>query len=266
MKKRYSPPSSALPSLSYTLTFESFRINGFTLEGLKIKRWLLFFNMLNGSTYTNIIKDFQVRAEVFDEIDVEAEVRAKVDEDKANKVKTMAQMGLEVFIETQIRSAAIGINVTITQSYIAQLIGWDKQGMFEVKTSKTSKYTEEIKEKLLQIPSDYDKIKNMHNNYIILFRIIIHCLIPREGSIDQISWDHKQIILFLVNDQKVNLAATFSIIFVRLLEKLRKIRRRMYPMQDYYLRCSIRVDSMTLGRNMVHSQNLICGLQICDSY
>lgn len=47
----------------------------------------------------------------------------------------------------------------------------------------------------------------MHNAYKLLFRIIIGCLIPREGCSNQISWDHKHFIWFLVNHERLDLDA-----------------------------------------------------------
>jgi len=47
----------------------------------------------------------------------------------------------------------------------------------------------------------------MNQDSRIFFRIIVGYLIPREGSTDQVSWDHKQIILFLTKSEKVNLIA-----------------------------------------------------------
>lgn len=40
-----------------------------------------------------------------------------------------------------------------------------------------------------------------------MFKILISCLIPREGNTDQISWDHKHFIFYLKNEYKIKLYA-----------------------------------------------------------
>lgn len=50
-------------------------------------------------------------------------------------------------------------------------------------------------------------MKNTRIEYKLMFTILIGCLIPREESSDQISWDHKNFIWFLVNKELINLPA-----------------------------------------------------------
>lgn len=47
----------------------------------------------------------------------------------------------------------------------------------------------------------------MKDEFKLLFKILINCLIPREGSTYQISWDHKHFIFYLKNEDKINLSA-----------------------------------------------------------
>lgn len=53
-------------------------------------------------------------------------------------------------------------------------------------------------------------MKNLHLPFRLLFKIIITCLIPEEGSSYQISWDHKYFLWFLINKQPLNLSAYIS--------------------------------------------------------
>jgi len=53
-----------------------------------------YFNMLNGSSYTKLVKDFWVRSEVIDEEAAKREEDQKVAEDKKLKGKSRAEMGL----------------------------------------------------------------------------------------------------------------------------------------------------------------------------
>lgn len=63
----------------------------------------------------------------------------------------------------------------------------------------------------------------MKTNFKLLFKILIGCLIPREGSIDQISWDHKHFIFLLVNEDKINLP---TYILNHLCEAIKESKKR----------------------------------------
>ena len=70
--------------------------------------------MLNGPTYVNLAKDFWVRAEVFDQEAAILEERQAVARDPSLKRKSRREMGLEPFRRLEIRSAVMGIPITIT--------------------------------------------------------------------------------------------------------------------------------------------------------
>ena len=61
--------------------------------------------MLNGTTYTNLVKYFWVRVEVFNQYEVDKELRLKKEESVKNKGKTRQELGLNEFLETEIRSS-----------------------------------------------------------------------------------------------------------------------------------------------------------------
>lgn len=56
-----------------------------------------YFNILNGPTYSILIKDFWARVGVYDEFAALVEVRNVVENDKSLKGKIMAKMGLKEF-------------------------------------------------------------------------------------------------------------------------------------------------------------------------
>ena len=68
-----------------------------------------YFHMLNGPTYVELVKDFWVRAEVYDEeASMNEEIQAVIS-NPSLKGKTRKEMGLETFNETEIRSAVMGV-------------------------------------------------------------------------------------------------------------------------------------------------------------
>jgi len=71
-----------------------------------------YFEMLNGQTYVTLVKDFWVRAEVYDvEAAKEEEIKAVI-KDSSLSGKTRQEMGLESFRQTEIRSSVMGIPIT----------------------------------------------------------------------------------------------------------------------------------------------------------
>lgn len=96
-------------------------------------------------------------------------------------------------------------------------------------TKESSLEAEVIKTMLFVYYDDFGKVKNMKTPYTLLFKILIGCLIPREGSIDQISWDHRHFIWYLVNKDKINMS---GYIFHHLCEDIKeskKHKRRNVP-------------------------------------
>jgi len=89
-------------------------------QGVDISSYILlqdfggYFEILNGPTYENLVKDFWVRAEVYDERAAAREEREKIAGDKSQEGKTREKMRLVEFKETDIRSAVMGISISIT--------------------------------------------------------------------------------------------------------------------------------------------------------
>ena len=96
--------------------FESFEANDCKLKKyFESQGWMNYFNLLNGPTYSTLVKDFWVRAEVYDEFSAQTEERMAIQNNKKLKGKTRAEMGLNEFKCIEIRSAVMGLEVTITQ-------------------------------------------------------------------------------------------------------------------------------------------------------
>lgn len=143
--------------------------------------------MLNGPTYPHLVKDFWVRAEAYDEFIIFVEENQKVVEDNSLRGKNRKEMGLKEFKEMEIRFVVMGVSVTITQKIIAKLLGVSTMGMCTLNTKESHPEAEVIKTKLFGNSDDFGKVKNMNTPYKLPFKILSGCLIPKEGSIDQIS-------------------------------------------------------------------------------
>lgn len=137
-------------------------------------------------------------------------------------------MGLKELEEVDIVLAVMGVDVTITQMTIAKLSRVKKIGRFILNTKESSLKADAIKTSLFELSEDacsssnFGKVKNMKIGFKLLFKILIGCLIPREGNTGQISWDHKHFIFYLVNEDKINLP---TYIFHHLCETIKEINK-----------------------------------------
>src|SRR4030042_7096379 len=86
--------------------------------------------MLNGPTYTELVKLFWIKAFVFTEEDAVAEEESVVRSNQAMKGKNRVEMGLSEFIETEVRSNVLGLDMVITESMIRKLLQIPSGGLF----------------------------------------------------------------------------------------------------------------------------------------
>lgn len=115
------------------------------------------------------------------------------------------------------------IGVVITHKIIFRLLCTPNSGRFVVGTKDNSPEANAIKWCLCLFNNDdnlgsSDKVKNMKREFRLLFKILIGCVIPREGSTGQISWDHKHFIFYLKSEDGINLS---SYIFNHLCEAIK---------------------------------------------
>ncbi|MCI27626.1 hypothetical protein A2U01_0048825, partial [Trifolium medium] len=98
--------------------FESLKLNDFDIEELFINQgWKRYFDMLNGPIYSNMVKEFWMKAQVFDEVSARMEEESLVRENPSLKDKTRKEMGLEEFNGTVIKSVLVGLEITISRAH-----------------------------------------------------------------------------------------------------------------------------------------------------
>jgi len=121
------PKTMAIPfeafevQIESPVDFESLKRNGMNLDALMAAQQMFpYFNMLNGPTYVKLVKDLWVRAEVYDLDAAKVEELQAVTKDPSLRGKTRKEMNLEPFRQTEIRSAVMGIPITITEEVIAK--------------------------------------------------------------------------------------------------------------------------------------------------
>jgi len=163
-----------------------------------------YFTMLNGLTYEELVKDFWIRAEVYDREVAKMEEFDKIEGDESLKGKTRADMGLEEFKRTEIRSAVMGISVTITQDIIARAARCSNEGKFQWNMSKTSSWVKTVK-KVFHKDRPTNKFFDMQKEHRVLQKLVLDCFLQRGGGTVTMSVDHNVFLYFLNNFEKVNL-------------------------------------------------------------
>jgi len=105
-----------------------------------------YFNMLNSPTYKNLVRHFWVRAHVYDKKAAKLEETEKILIDPTLEGKSREEMGLEPFIDTEIRTSIMGITVFISQDVISYVIRRASEGSFKdgLENNKTSPQNEVV--------------------------------------------------------------------------------------------------------------------------
>ena len=112
------------------------------------QQWGPFFQMLNGPTYTELVKLFWIKAFVFTEVDAAAEEESVVRNNPSMKGKNRAEMGLSEFTETEVRSNVLGLDMVITESMIRKLLQIPSGGLFFLGQKGESDHAELIEKTL----------------------------------------------------------------------------------------------------------------------
>ncbi|MCI20620.1 hypothetical protein A2U01_0041782 [Trifolium medium] len=115
-------------------------------------------------------------------------------------------MGLKDFKGVEIRSTVVGLNITIPKAHFVKLLELEGQGKVISEYKKDEHYREAIKKNMFIIEEALGKSKSMNDNCRVLFKILISSILPREGGVDTISWEHKHLLYFLLSGHKINLA------------------------------------------------------------
>jgi len=205
------PKTMAIPLESFEVQvespvdFASLKRNGMNLDALMGAQQLYaYFNMLNGPTYVKLVKDFWVKAEVYDIDAAKVEELQAVARDPSLKGKTRKEMGLEPFRQTEIRSAVMGIPITITEEVIAKACRVAPTGRFLWNVSRKHPLLEIFTTVVLR-GNPATKLVEIEGHHRMLLKFITDCFFQKGGGSDQPSVDHKLVLYFLVAYEKINL-------------------------------------------------------------
>ncbi|KAK2411278.1 hypothetical protein QL285_046571 [Trifolium repens] len=188
---------------------ESIRVNGFAEVAHLYKKQGLeyYFDLLNGPTYTEMVKEFWMKASVITRDVYDRKVKEKIKENPEFKERTPEEMGLRSFISTEIESFVAGFRISIRLCHILEALKLKRDGVIIKHSDEAGPDVDEYLFKPKTNPKD--KLE-WTNNCKIIYRILIDSVLPKLGGTDQISSVQK---LFTFNVAKGNIVDIGRLIF-----------------------------------------------------
>ncbi|KAK2410438.1 hypothetical protein QL285_045801 [Trifolium repens] len=188
---------------------ESIRVNGFAEVVHLYKRQGLeyYFDLLNGPTYTELVKEFWMKASVITRDVYNKKVREKIEENPELQDRTPEEMGLRSFVSTEIESFLAGFRISIRLCHILEALKLKRDGLVLKHTDEAGPDVEEYIFKPKVNPKDKFE---WTNNCKIIYRILIDSVLPKLGGTDQISSLQK---LFTFHVAKGNFVDVGKLIF-----------------------------------------------------
>ena len=133
-----------------------------------------------------------------------AEELQAVTRDPSLRGKTRKEMGLEPFRQTDIRSAVMGIPLTITEEVIAKACRVAPTGRFLWNVSRNHPLLDSFKSVVLN-GNPATKLVDIDGQHRVLLKFMTKCFFQKGGGSDQPSVDHKLVLYFLAAFDKINL-------------------------------------------------------------
>jgi hypothetical protein len=103
---------------------EGLRVNGFSEVVDLFKRQGLeyYVDVMNGPTYTELVKEFWMKASVINKEKYNQKIKEMVEENPELEGKTPKEMGLRPFVTTEIESFVSGFRVSIRLCHIYEAL------------------------------------------------------------------------------------------------------------------------------------------------
>src|SRR4030066_2475748 len=151
--------------------FGSLERNGVVITNLfSHQQWGPFFRMLNGPTYSELVRNFWVKASVFTEKEAKEEEASLIRSKPGMKGKSRLEMGLSDFTETEVMSNVPGLEMIITESLIRTLLQIPSGGLFVTGQKGDSEFVEKI-EATLHEGRPSKKVIDMATDHRIIYKI-----------------------------------------------------------------------------------------------
>ncbi|KAK2422097.1 hypothetical protein QL285_032656 [Trifolium repens] len=165
---------------------EGLRVNGFSkvVDMFKRQGMEYYFDLLNGPTYTEPVKEFWMKASVINRDMYIQRIKDMVEEKPELQGKTPEEMGLKPFISTEIESFVAGFRVSIRLCHICEALKIDRGGLVIRNSDEVGSDVEEFIFKPKADPKDKFE---WTNNCKVIYKILIDSILSKLGGTDQIS-------------------------------------------------------------------------------
>ncbi|KAK2455491.1 hypothetical protein QL285_002937 [Trifolium repens] len=222
---------------------EGIRVNGFANVVNLFKRQGLeyYFDLLNGPTYTELVKEFWMKATIINKDVYIQRIKDMVEEKPELQGKTPEQMGLKPFTTTEIESFVAGFKISIRVCNICEALKIDRGGLVLRISDEVGPDVEEF---IFKPKADPKEKFEWTNNCKVIYKILIDSILSKLGGTDQISNLQK---LFTFHVGKGNFVDVGKLIFDHLANSIlssKSIVRHSRLLSHMFAQCGL-LDTIT---------------------
>jgi len=139
--------------------------------------------------------------------------------------KTREEMGLEPFVDTEIRSSIMGVPVFISQEIIAYVIGRASEGSFKDGFDNNKSPWNEIVNQTMYNSKNKGAYSDLSMEKKMLLKIQNENLLPKGGGSDQPSLKHMVFLHYFVQKEKANVPKYIIKHMIKALKESQTIKR-----------------------------------------
>jgi len=185
-----------------------------------------YFSMRNGPTYESLVKHFWVRASIYDKHAAKLDKQHKVLLNPSLEGKSREDMGLEPFVNTEIRSSIMGVPIFIHQETIAYVIGRTSEGSFKdgLDNNKKSPWNDVANETIFGTKKK-GSTSSLSMEKKMMLKTNNESLLPKGGGSDQPSLEHRVFLHFFLKKEKAKVPKYFFKHLVKALKDSQTINR-----------------------------------------
>ncbi|WJX38845.1 NADH:ubiquinone reductase (H(+)-translocating) [Trifolium repens] len=217
---------------------EGLRVNGFpeVVDLFKKQGMDYYFDVMNGPTYTELVKEFWMKASVITKDKYIQRIKDMIKEKPELEGKTPKEMGLKPFVSTEIESFVAGFRISIKLCHIYEALKLESGGLIIRNAEEIGSDVEEFIYKPKADPKDKFE---MTNNCKVIYKILIDSIMSKLGGTDQVSNFQK---LFTFHVGKGNFLDIGRLIFIHLADSIlstKSIVRHSRLLNHMFAQCGL---------------------------
>ncbi|KAK2428248.1 hypothetical protein QL285_026782 [Trifolium repens] len=222
---------------------DGLRVNGFANVVNLFKRQGLeyYFDLLNGPTYTELVKEFWMKATIINKDVYIQRIKDMVEEKPELQGKTPEQMGLKPFTTTEIESFVAGFRISIRVCNIYEALKIDRGGLV---LGNSDEVGPDVEEFIFKPKADPKEKFEWTNTCKVIYKILVDSILTKLGGTDQISNLQK---LFTFHIGKGNFVDIGKLIFDHLASSIlssKSIMRHSRLLSHMFAQCGL-LDTIT---------------------